>query len=177
MKDIASSAAPNQSHCERSVSGSLISPSPAAPGALVVNRRLAKQLSSHGICRSPEEPRGAPGPAEAHARSLVASRPFLRALVVSSLSFLRLQPASTTATYCAVSAAIRARLGLIGKERGCSTSEMKLASRDVARSFGSDNELPMFAQRHNISMDWLLMGDLRALRLTVNPRKIALVRA
>jgi hypothetical protein len=53
---------------------------------------------------------------------------------------------------------------------------MKLASRDVARSFGSDNELPMFAQRHNISMDWLLMGD-RALRLTVNPRKIAPVRA
>ncbi len=69
--------------------------------------------------------------------------------------------------------AIRTRIALIGKERGCSANEIRLASRDVTRSFGSDNEFLMFAERHNISTDWLLMGDLRGLWRTVKWRQQA----
>ena len=70
----------------------VISPSPSARCALVVNRRVAEQLSVPEISRSPEVCRDGSAPEEACERSPVASLPFLPALVVSSSSLLRPQP-------------------------------------------------------------------------------------
>jgi hypothetical protein len=52
--------------------GPVISPSPSALAVLVVNRRLAEQLSAHEISRSPEVCYCGPAPMEARERSPVA---------------------------------------------------------------------------------------------------------
>jgi hypothetical protein len=62
---------------------------------LIVNRRLAGQLSAREISQSPEERCDGPAPVEARERSLTASPPFPVALAVWLLSFLHLQPGLT----------------------------------------------------------------------------------
>jgi hypothetical protein len=55
---------------------------------------------------------------------------------------------------------INLRLNLIAHERGLDREEVRLAKR-------TDRGLYAFAERHRISIDWLLFGDLRGLQRTI----------
>jgi hypothetical protein len=58
---------------------------------------------------------------------------------------------------------INLRLNLIADERGLDRKEVRLAK-------AHDEELFALAERHRISTDWLLFGDLRGLQRTVKWR-------
>ena len=67
--------------------------SPSVPTVLVLNRRLAEQLSAHGFSRSARGRRGVPDPAESGERSLKGASPYLPILAISLPSFsLALSP-------------------------------------------------------------------------------------
>jgi hypothetical protein len=58
---------------------------------------------------------------------------------------------------------VNPRLNLIADERGIDRQEL----REAKASF---HGLVAFAARHHVSLDWLLFGDLRALRQTIRWR-------
>ncbi len=63
--------------------------------------------------------------------------------------------------------ASRTRIALIAAERGLANAETAFAGRLATGDFIS------FSMRHNISMDWLLCGDLKGLLRTVRARRSA----
>ena len=61
--------------------------------------------------------------------------------------------------------AIRARIGLIGWERGLPKEEIDRAAPNAdCRTFEEDSAILRLAIDHDINLDWLTMGCLRGLR-------------
>jgi len=63
-------------------------------------------------------------------------------------------------------AAIKARISLVAQKRGLQRGDIKRALRASARldSGKQTGVLVDFATAHDLSMDWLIKGDLRGLR-------------
>jgi hypothetical protein len=63
--------------------------------------------------------------------------------------------------------AIRNRIALIGRERGLPQEEINQALEADLKFY--DGPLSKFVESNNVSLDWLLMGDLRGLKRMRRP--------
>lgn len=69
-------------------------------------------------------------------------------------------------------AAIRARITLIGRERGMPQEEIDRALAADLEYLDEGGAILKLVEDHNISLDWLIMGDLRGLKRMRRPALI-----